>query len=246
MPRFKTGAKPSPRHKLAATAPHVARVVPPAALSLPPRLSYWDNDRDGVCTVSEEAFAKAAWAAMLGRPETFIPDDQVVAWAKAHDALDGAIITDILDAMQRVGLVAEDGQSYTDGPYHSVDWTRDAVLCSAIYQGPVKIGVAAGQLQDVEGIGARNGWFASGFGHDADIDHCVSLCGYGAADQLAALFVEMGVAVAIPAGLAASCPCYAMFSWNSVGIVDRPSLIAICGEAWLRTPTTPQQPDLAA
>jgi hypothetical protein len=29
-----------------------------------------------------------------------------------------------------------------------------------------------------------------------------------------------------------------MFTWDSVGIVDQPSLIAVTQEAWLRSPTT--------
>jgi hypothetical protein len=33
-------------------------------------------------------------------------------------------------------------------------------------------------------------------------------------------------------------PAYALFSWDSIGIIDVPSLVAICGEAWLRNPTT--------
>jgi len=239
MPRFPTGAKPSPRHKLAATAPHVARVVPDRFLVLPKRLSFWDNNDFGCCTVSESAFAKAAWSIKLGLPETFIPDDEVYKWAKAHDALDGAIITDVLDAMQKVGLVAEDGHAYTEGPYHSVDWTRDEVLRSAIYTGPVKIGIAANQLQDVKGIGERNGWFASGFRPDKDFDHCVSLCGYGTAEELAALFAAEGVSVAIPADVCVDAPCAALFTWNSEGIIEYDSLVDCCGEAWVRNPTTP-------
>ena len=37
----------------------------------------------------------------------------------------------------------------------------------------------------------------------------------------------------MPTGL-----CYAMFSWGSIGIVDRQSLMNITGEAWVRNPTT--------
>ena len=32
--------------------------------------------------------------------------------------------------------------------------------------------------------------------------------------------------------------CYAMFTWGSIGIVDRQSLMNIMGEAWVRNPTT--------
>jgi len=31
---------------------------------------------------------------------------------------------------------------------------------------------------------------------------------------------------------------YAMFTWDSIGIIDQPSMLAITHEAWLRNPTT--------
>jgi hypothetical protein len=33
--------------------------------------------------------------------------------------------------------------------------------------------------------------------------------------------------------------CYLLFTWGSIGIIDRTSMIAITDEAWLRLPTTP-------
>jgi hypothetical protein len=33
-------------------------------------------------------------------------------------------------------------------------------------------------------------------------------------------------------------PGYGMFTWDSIGIIDVPSLIAVTHEAWLRQPTT--------
>ena len=33
-------------------------------------------------------------------------------------------------------------------------------------------------------------------------------------------------------------PAYALFTWDSIGIIDVPSMLAITGEAWLRNPTT--------
>ena len=35
---------------------------------------------------------------------------------------------------------------------------------------------------------------------------------------------------------------YAMFTWDSIGIIDQPSMVAKTEEAWLRTPTTVIKP----
>ena len=65
------------------------------------------------------------------------------------------------------------------------------------------------------------------------------LCGYGTAAELrAAIAAEYGVTVTFPPGFSGSTPCYALFTWNTVGIIDVPSLLAITGEAWVRKPTT--------
>ena len=37
---------------------------------------------------------------------------------------------------------------------------------------------------------------------------------------------------------AATKPGYALFTWDSIGIIDVPSMIAITSEAWFRQPTT--------
>ena len=61
----------------------------------------------------------------------------------------------------------QSGVRYNDGPYTSVDWTNAAVLQNAIVQGPVKIGVAATQLQNaVQGDPPVSGWCATGFQTD--------------------------------------------------------------------------------
>jgi hypothetical protein len=108
-------------------------------------------------------------------------------------------------------------------------------LQSAISQGPVKIGIAAEQLQAVclaKGAG-KSGWFATGFKEDQNLDHCVSLCGYGTISWLA-----QRMNVTVPNGVNGTKPGYALFTWDSIGIIDFPSILAITGEAWLRTPTT--------
>ena len=185
----------------------------------------WLNDVDGDCVTAEEAFAKAC-----NSPEIFISDDTVKAWATANGVLDGADLTQVLDLMQSSGFV-QDGQTYDDGPFTSVDWTNPAVLQSAIAQGPVKIGVAADQLENAVPDPAANGWFATGFAADSNEDHCVSLCGYG---EIGWLANQLGVGSPVPGDT----PAYALFTWDSIGIIDVPSMLAITGEAWLRNPTT--------
>ena len=170
---------------------------------------------------------------MCGLAETFISDSEVVKWARSNGFLNGANLTDVMDAMAKSGMTAN-GQTYGDGAYQSVDWTNDAVLSSAIYQGPVKIGVAAGQLEGV--VAGTNGWWATGFTTDNNEDHCVNLCGFGTAQSLADL-----LEVSVPKGVSATARCYLLFTWGTIGIIDQPSMLAITGEAWLRLPTTPGQ-----
>jgi heme exporter protein D len=125
----------------------------------------------------------------------------------------------------------QDEHTFDDGGARSVDWTNAALLQNAIFQGPVKIGVAADQLNNAYTGG--NGWFATGFQADSNEDHCVSLCGYGTMVWLA-----QQLQVPVLAGIDGTMPGYAMFTWNSIGIIDVPSLVAITHEAWLRLPTT--------
>jgi hypothetical protein len=123
---------------------------------------------------------------------------------------------------------------YDDGPYFSVNWTDSGILQSAISAGPVKIGVAADQIEAAwHTTGGRSGWFAKGFHADSNEDHCVALCGYGSISWLA-----QQLHVSVPAGVDGAQPGYAMFTWDSIGIIDRASMIAVTHEAWLRQPTT--------
>lgn len=224
---MKRGAIPSPRHLLAAATPFQrVGVNPPNFLLAPPQLSFWGNDQYGDCVTAEEAFAKACYS-----PEIFLPTSEVVGWATAHGYLNGAYLTAVLTTMQGDGF-EESNCTYDDGSYAAVNWMNPSILQNAIAQGPVKIGVAADQLDGVVTPG-RNGWFALGFTADPNEDHCVSLCGYGSLQWLAQQF-----GVQVPAGADPAAPGYAMFTWNSIGIIDVPSMQAITAEAWLRTPTT--------
>jgi hypothetical protein len=135
--------------------------------------------------------------------------------------------------MQQKGF-EQDKQTYDDGTPNSVNWTDTPTLQSAIYHGPVKIGIGADQLEAVyHANGGKSGWVATGFKKDATEDHCTSLCGYGTLAWLA-----QQLKAKLPAGVNGKKPGYAMFTWDSIGIIDTPSLLAITHEAWLRTPTT--------
>ncbi|WP_131736608.1 hypothetical protein [Actinomadura roseirufa] len=226
---LKRGALPSPRSTLAAAVPHGARIgAPTNFLMYPQKISWWGNYDKGDCVSAEEAFAKAC-----NDPEIFISDDEVIRWATAHGVLNGATLVQVLDFMQDDGFVGP-GVLYNDGPYYTVDWTKPQVLQSAISTGPVKIGIAADQIEVAyRTTGGATGWFATDFHDDPNLDHCVSLCGYGTISWLAEQFK-----VDVPPHIDGTKPGYAMFTWDSIGIIDVPSLIAITGEAWLRQPTT--------
>lgn len=222
------GAIPSPRHRLAAAQPHVVSgPTPPQVLYKPQKLSFWLNNQFGDCVTAEEAFAKACHNA-----EIFISDAEVETWAKQNKVLNGANLVDVLDLMMSKGF-KQGGHTYDDGPHTAVDWTNPAILQNAIAHGPVKIGVAADQLQAVVPDPPKNGWFATGFHQDTNVDHCVSLCGYGSFTWLA---TQLGVTV--PAGVDGNNPGYGLFTWDSIGIIDQPSMVAITEEAWLRNPVT--------
>ena len=239
--KLKRGAKPTPRHLLAAATPIRAalRAARPNYLNIPKKISMWHNDDHGDCVTAEEAFAKACHS-----PEIFITDDEVKRWATSHGVTpseptgwyEGAYLIDVLNAMQSDGF-HQDGHTYDDGAPYTVDWTNAPTLQSAISQGPVKIGVSADQLHEVcigHGIG-KSGWFATGFEQTTpeSEDHCVSLCGYGTISWLA-----QQLNVTVPNGVDKTKPGYALFTWDSIGIIDYPSLLALTHEAWLRTPTT--------
>lgn len=225
----KRGAIASPRSMLAAATPHVFRIgAPPNFIVIPKKISMWGNDVHGDCVTAEEAFAKAC-----NNPEIFISDAEVISWATKHGVLEGAYLTQVMQSMKDDGF-PQNSYIYDDGPYFSVNWTDSAILKSAISNGPVKIGIAADQVMAAwHKYGSKTGWFGVGFNKDNNVDHCVSLCGYG---TLAWLAQQLNVQV--PAGIDGTKPGYAMFTWNSIGIIDEPSMLAVTHEAWLRQPTT--------
>jgi hypothetical protein len=247
----KRGAIPTPRSLLAASMPYMPggleaapKAMPKAPanfIRMPKKISMWGNYYDGDCVTAEEAFAKACNA-----PEVFVPDATVIAWATAHNVLNGANLHEVMVWMQTGGF-KEAGKIYDDGSILSVNWTNAAVLNQAIWEGPVKIGVAGDQLSATWRAaggnvnGGKSGWFATGYHKDTAEDHCVSLCGYGTMAWLAGQ-----LHVSVPAGVNGAHPGYALFTWDSIGIIDTPSLLAITEEAWLRNPTTVAHAAVAA
>ena len=232
------GALPSPRHVLAAAMPHIPDAsisVPASFLMWPIQMSSWNNYIYGDCVSAEEAFAKATAA-----PQTFIPEATVVAWASENGYVNGAHLTDVMTTMRANGFPLN-GKTYDDGPYNSVDWSNAATLQSAIYSyGPVKIGVGAGDFQsNANGsvTPGASGWAMYNYPTNQSEDHCPSLCGYGDLAELVSLFKQHGVTVNVPSGMPTGM-CYAMFTWNSIGIVDQQSMLNMTYEAWIRNPVT--------
>lgn len=235
MPR---GAIPSTRAELAAAIPHIADpavAVPPSFLVWPVEMADWGNYDHGDCVTAEEAFAKATAGQRM-----FFPDATVMAWATSHNVLNGASITGVMNMMATDGFPLNSFK-YDDGPYKSVNWTNPALLQSAISgHGPVKLGVGAGEFQsNAHGLvtPGTSGWAMYGYPTGQDEDHCVSLCGYGTLAELVDLFKGHGVAVTVPAGMPTGL-CYAMFTWNSIGIVCEQSMLNMTHEAWIRMPVT--------
>ena len=226
MPRPR-GARPSPRHRLASAMPvRIVGPTPAQFLWLPAKLDMWLNATYGCCVTAEECFAKAC-----NSPEIFITDETEMAWATKNGVLNGTDLVTVLDLMLNAGF-PQDGKLYNDGPANSVDWTNSTALQNAIAQGPVKVGVAAEQLESVVPNPPTNGWIATGFKPDGNLDHCVSLCGFGTIAWLAS---QLGVLANRVDGTQMA---YALFTWSSVGIIDVPSMLAITGEAWVRSPNT--------
>jgi hypothetical protein len=230
--RYLTGAIPTPRHKLAAASPYrILGDTPTQFLRLPKQMSYWLNNQYGNCVSAEEGFAKACEI-----PEIMISDATMMSFCRTHNLLNGAMLLDVIQLMQTDGF-HQGGVQYMDGTPSSVDYTNKAVLQNAIWKGPVKIGVAAGQLMQV--VQGKNGWFGTSFRQDGNMDHCTSLPGYGPIGWLAQ---QMGVSV--PSGVDPNEDGWAFFTWCTVGIVNTPSLLNITSEGWLRTPTTLANPPL--
>lgn len=233
---FPRGACATPAHVLLASDPYSeGRELrsPPAELAyVPPRLSYWGNDRYGICVTAESAFTKACY-----EPTIFLADDIVIDWARRRGVLNGASLNEVLDYMDGDGFRVG-SQRYDEGKKLLVSYENVAALRSAIAQGPVKIAMAADALPG--GAGNRSGWYVTGGPRYRSTDHCVSICGYGSAGYL---YQRLGLP--LPSGLNASTQGYLVFTWSTIGFVDHAWLMGCCNEAWVRDPSTVGVPPLA-
>lgn len=224
--KFPRGAKPAHRYKLLSTVPHVAReVIPPQVAYVPLKLSYWLNNQYGDCVTAEEAFNKDVSG-------VFIDDNTVETWAGQGGFLNGAMLTDVMDAMAIKGF-SQGGKIYGDGSYTAVDYSSEETIQSALSIAPVKIGIDANALPSTAGNG--NGWHSFGGSPSEfrNMDHCVSLCGYGPAE-----WVFEQLATPVPPGIDETKTYYMLFTWSSIGVVDHAWIMSTVGEAWLRDPST--------
>jgi hypothetical protein len=225
-----SGAFPTPNHELAAAHPYRAGgVAPESFIAWPIEIGAWGNKKASNSSWAEEAFAKAC-----AEPKVLIPTDVVRLTARECGSSNFAAF------MQTHGFQM-DRKAYLDGPFNSVDWTNAAALNGAIANvGPVKIGVASTNLASGprgQVTPGTSGWAIHGLPTGQPENHCASLCGYGPLAALVDLFERHGLNVGRPPGMPTGL-CYAMFTWGSIGIIDRQSLMNITGEAWVRNPTT--------
>lgn len=239
--RFRTGARRTPPHKIAHAVltgrlgVHQAFAPPPQVIySLPPQLSMWLNDQYGDCVSAEEAAAIAAFSMFCNKPEVFIPDSSVMAFASRYGLLNGADLLSVVQDMQQTGMLGPDGSTYyKDGVPSTVDMSSEAAIQSAIAaNGPLKIGIASGGLPS--GAGNQMGWSAFGGSPDHNEDHCVGLWHYGTAQALCQAF-GWPLPANAPSGIV-----YTLYTWHTIGLVDKAWLDAYCGEGYTRTPTSLQ------
>jgi len=238
--RHPRGLIPSPRNELAAATPYVhdetkLGPLPAVIMAWPKWLAYWGNRDFGDCVTAEEAGAKSVAG------QGFFPNSTPIVWARKHGVLNGATPIQVLRLMAKSGFEL-DGKLYNDGPASSIDWTHATNLQSAIANiGPVKLGVAAENFETNPNgsvTGGLSGWAMYGYPAGLPEDHCVGLCGYSTTlDPMVAAFEQQGVSVSVPAGMPTGV-CYAMYTWDSVGIVDEKSLQNMTYEAWVRNPVT--------
>lgn len=84
----------------------------------------------------------------------------------------------------------------------------------------------------------KSGWAVYNYPKSEECKHCVSVCGYGLLDDLISEFKRHDVVIKktsdMPNGM-----WYAVFTWNSIGIIDEQSLLNMAHAAWVRDPVTP-------
>jgi len=225
-----SGEFPTPNHELAAARRYRASGgAPESFINWPTRIGPWADESASNSSWAEEAFAKAS-----AGPKVLIPHNVVLSTSRECGSSNFAAF------MQTHGFQME-GKAYLDGPFNLVNWTDSEALNGAIAKvGPVKIGVASANLgSNPQGhvTPGTSGWAIHGLPTGQPENHWAGLCGYGPLTALIDLFERHGVNVKLPSSMPTGL-CYAMFIWDSIGIIDRQSLMNITGEAWIRNPTT--------
>lgn len=223
-----SGDFPSPNDELAAAPPYTGGPAPQSFLTWPVEFGFEEKKEVGSVWI-EEAFAKAC-----AEPRLLVPIDVVTRHAQECGSSNFARF------MQTHGFQLN-GAAYLDGPFYSVNWTNAAILNNAICgHGPVKIGVGSDDFHsNSRGFvtSGTSGWAMYNYPKALPENHCASLCGYGNLADLVGLFQAHGVSVNAPPGMPTGI-CYAMFTRNSIGIIDQQSMFNMTYEAWVRNPVT--------
>ncbi len=254
MPR---GAKPVQRHDLAASDPYGSEAAFVPSGTFPSQnyelaeaksykaiqdypdpflmdigdvdLDFWKPGDLNNSFWIEESFAK-----FCAKPHIQLPKELVL------ETIDKCGTMNVSEFLQTEGFQLN-GKKYLNGTFQSINWTEPNLLKSAIYQyGPIKIGVASNDfLSNSKGMvtPAVNGWAMYNYPSGLKADDWASICGYGQLNKLINQFATKGIAVNIPEGMPEGL-CYAIFVYNSVGIIDEQSLVNMTNEAWVRTPVT--------
>src|SRR5690242_4863666 len=81
--------------RLARSVPFLKAASPTEFTWDPLQLSYWGNDRYGICVTAEEAYAKSCY----GAHKVFWPEADCISWARKHGVLNGADLSDVMDKM---------------------------------------------------------------------------------------------------------------------------------------------------
>jgi hypothetical protein len=229
-----SGQFPSSNQELVAASPYRPQGKAPESFTAwPIGLAAWTDGQGGSSLFAEEAFAKAC-----AEPKVLIPREVVA------DAVRRCGSSNFAGFMQTSGFNLDDC-AYVNGPFSTLDWTDIATLNGAIAAvGPVKLGIAS--LALAAGRQGRialpaHGWAVCGLPTGLPEDICVSLFGYGPLTTLVDQFARHGINVDAPAAMPTGL-CYALFAHDTIGIIDRQSLLNITGEAWVRIPTTMVKP----
>jgi len=240
-----TGASQKDYEALSVFEASTQPTPPKSFLKTPAAMSYWGNQDFGDCVSAEEAFAKAITNVDITWPV-------VETWAAGHKELNGASILAVLEQMQTDGFQIGD-TLYNNGEPISVPFDTASFQAAIFHHTPLKLGINADWLeQAVAHHDNDSGWIlnlqaGAVNGQKYVIDHCVSVCGYGNYADLSGLLMDAKIAnvgsiemdIKNLNGLnILDEMCYAVFTWNSIGIISEQTLFGISAQAYVRNPTT--------